>query len=178
MAVTKLDETKIYNQLKAENTIDILKNEFNEFIANNNSSEKQFLVKIKNKANKLNPEKHTNIENIQKEILIESLNKEYLINNLQKERRIVVILDNYSVHKANLVIQASEILNIKLIHLPVHSPHLNPIEQVWKSIKKHMANYLFDTIEFMEKLFETEFYGIVNNDSYYKNWIKKFIEFN
>ena len=29
---------------------------------------KQFLVKIKNKANKLNPEKHTNIENIQKEI--------------------------------------------------------------------------------------------------------------
>ena len=89
----------------------------NEFIANNNSSEKQFLVKIKNKANKLNPEKHTNIENIQKEILIESLNKEYLINNLQKERRIVVILDNYSVHKANLVIQASEILNIKLIQI-------------------------------------------------------------
>ena len=81
----KLDETKIYNQLKAENTIDTLKNEFNKFIANNNnSSEKQFLVKIKNKANKLNPEKHTNIENIQKEILIESLNKEYLINNLQK----------------------------------------------------------------------------------------------
>ena len=174
----KLDETKIYNQLKAENTIDTLKNEFNEFIANNNSSEKQFLVKIKNKANKLNPEKHTNIENIQKEILIESLNKEYLINNLQKERRIVVILDNYSVHKANLVIQASEILNIKLIHLPAHSPHLNPIEQVWKSIKKHIANYLFDTIEFMEKLFETEFYRIVNNDSYYKNWIKKFIDFN
>ena len=178
LADTKLDETKIYNQLKAENTIDTLKDEFNEFIANNNSSEKQFLVKIKNKANKLNPEKHTNIENIQKEILIESLNKEYLINNLQKERRIVVILDNYSVHKANLVIQASKILNIKLIHLPVHSPHLNPIEQVWKSIKKHMANYLFNTIEFMEKLFETEFYGIVNNDSYYKNWIKKFIEFN
>ena len=40
------------------------------FISNNNSSEKQFLVKIKNKANKLNPEKHTNIENIQKEIII------------------------------------------------------------------------------------------------------------
>lgn len=80
----KLDETKIYNQLKAENTIDILKNEFNEFIANNNSSEKQFLVKIKNKANKLNPEKHTNKENIQKENLIKSLNKKHLINKLQK----------------------------------------------------------------------------------------------
>ena len=178
LADEKLDETKIHNQLKAKNTLDTLKNEFNEFIANNNSSEKQFLVKIKNKANKLNPEKHTNIENIQKEILIKSLNKECLINDLQKERRLIVILDNYSVHKANLVIQASKILNIKLIHLPVHSPHLNPIEQVWKSIKKHMANYLFDTIEFMEELFEKEFYRIINNDSYYKNWIKKFIDFN
>ena len=69
------------------------------------------IVKIKNKANKLNPEKHINIENIQKEILIKSLNKEYIIKNMQKERRIVVILDNYSVHKVKLVIQASEILN-------------------------------------------------------------------
>lgn len=88
MTNENLDKTKIYNQLKAENTIYTLKNEFNEFIANNNSSEKQFLVKIKNKANKWNPEKHTNIENIQKEILIESPNKEYLINNLQKKEEL------------------------------------------------------------------------------------------
>ena len=60
LANVKLDETKIYNQLKAENIIDILKDEFYEFIANN-SSEKQFIVKIKNKTNKLNLEKHTNI---------------------------------------------------------------------------------------------------------------------
>lgn len=178
LADEKLDETIISNQLKSENTIDTLKNEFNEFIENNNSSEKQFLVKIRNKANKLNPEKHTNIENIQKELILELLNEENLINNLQKEKQIVIILDNYSVHKANLVIQAAKILNIKLIHLPVHSPHLNPIEQVWKSIKKHMANYLFDTIEFMEELFEKEFYRIINNESYYKNWIKKFINLN
>lgn len=31
-----------------------------------------------------------------------------------------------------------------------------------------MAYYLFDTTEFMEKLFEKEFYRIVNRDSYYK----------
>ena len=62
----KLDETKIYDQLKSENTIEVLKNEFNKFISNNNSSKEQFLVKIKNKANKLNPEKHTNIEKYSK----------------------------------------------------------------------------------------------------------------
>ena len=63
----------------------------------------------------------------QKEIIIKLLNKDNIINNLQKERKLVVILDNYSVHKANLVIKACEILNIKLIHLTPHSPHLNPI---------------------------------------------------
>lgn len=174
----KLDEKQIYKQLKDENTIETLKKEFNEFISKNNSSEKQFLVKIKNKANKLNPEKHSNIENIQKEIIIKLLNKDNIINNSQKEKRIVIILDNYSVHRAKLVIQTCEILNIKLIHLPPHSPHLNPIEQVWKSIKKHMGNYLFDTIEFMEELFEKEFYRIINRDSYHKKWINKFIILN
>ncbi|SEK66810.1 DDE superfamily endonuclease [Methanobrevibacter gottschalkii] len=122
MTDDELDENKIYNKLKEENTLETLKIEFNEFISNSNSSEKQFLVKIKNKANKLNPEKHTNIENIQKEIIIKLLNNDNIINNLQKERKLVLILDNYSVHKANLVIQACEILNIKLIHLPPHSP--------------------------------------------------------
>lgn len=143
MTDDELDENKIYNKLKDENTLETLKNEFNEFISNINNSEKQFLVKIKNKANKLNPEKHTNIENIQKEIIIKLLNKDNIINNLQKERKLVVVLDNYSVHKANLLIQACEILNIKLIHLPPHSPHLNPIEQVWKSIKKSIWHIIY-----------------------------------
>ena len=172
MTNDQLDENQIYKEMKEENTIDVLKKEFKEFISNNKSSEEQFLVKIKNKANKLNPEKHTNIENIQKEILFKLLNKDSIINNAEKEKRIVVILDNYSVHRAKLVIEACKILNIKLIYLPVHSPHLNPIEQVWKSIKKYMGNYLVDTLEYMGELFEKEFYRIVNNVSYMKIGLK------
>ena len=38
-----------------------------------------------------------------------------------------------------------------------------------------MANFLFDTKEFMEDLFEKEFYRIINNVSFYKNWLNKFI---
>ena len=105
MTNDQLDENQIYKEMKEENTIDVLKKEFKEFISNNKSSEEQFLVKIKNKANKLNPEKHTNIENIQKEILFKLLNKDSIINNAEKEKRIVVILDNYSVHRAKLVIE-------------------------------------------------------------------------
>ncbi len=41
-----------------------------------------------------------------------------------------------------------------------------------------MGNYLVDTLEYMGELFEKEFYRIVNNVSYYENWIKNFITLN
>lgn len=55
MTDDELDKNKIYNKLKDENTLETLKKEFNEFISKSNSSEKQFLVKIKNKANIIKP---------------------------------------------------------------------------------------------------------------------------
>ena len=113
--------------IKEENRINLLKKDFQEFILNNNSSEEEFLVKIKIKANKLNPEKHTNIENIQKEIIIKLLNTDNIINNSQKVMRIVVISDYYSVHNVGLVIEVCKLFNIKLV--PVDSPHLNPINK-------------------------------------------------
>ena len=87
-------------------------------------------------------------------------------------------MDNYSVHRADLVKQACEILNIEFIYLPTHSPHLNPIEQVWKSIKKHMSNYIFNSIKEMEEIFKKEYYKIVDNKSFYENWMKKFLTIN
>ena len=51
----ELYKNKIYNKLKDENTLETIKKEFNEFISKSNSSEKQFLVKIKNKANIIKP---------------------------------------------------------------------------------------------------------------------------
>ena len=80
-----------------------------------------------------------------------------------------MVLDNYSVHKANLVIQACEILNIKINSFTSPFPSLKSNRTSLKiNKKKYMAYYLFDTTEFMEKLFEKEFYRIINRDSYYK----------
>ena len=55
MTDDELYKNKIYNKLKDENTLETIKKEFNEFISKSNSSEKQFLVKIKNKANIIKP---------------------------------------------------------------------------------------------------------------------------
>ncbi len=170
-----LDEKHLYEKLKEENSLENLINEFQQFLLKNHSSEHYFLTRLKNKAMKLDPERPSNIQIIQKEILLQLLNKESLIDKLKKEKKIVILVDNYSVHRAKLVKKACKILNIEFIYLPTHSPHLNPIEQVWKSIKKHMSNFLFDSIEKMQEIFEKEYYRIVNNESFYENWIKKFI---
>ena len=170
-----LDEKHLYEKLKEENSLENLINEFQQFLLKNHSSEHYFLTRLKNKAMKLDPERPGNIQIIQKEILIQLLNKESLIDKLKKEKKIVILVDNSSVHRAKLVKKACKILNIEFIYLPTHSPHLNPIEQVWKSIKKHMSNFLFDSIEKMQEIFEKEYYRIVNNESFYENWIKKFI---
>ncbi|WP_394327059.1 transposase [Methanobrevibacter cuticularis] len=55
---------------------------------------------------------------------------------LKKEIEIVIVLDNYPVHNAKILKKTYKYLNITLIHLPPYSPKLNPIEQVWRTIKK------------------------------------------
>ena len=51
-------------------------------------------------------------------------------DKLHNERRIALIADNYTVHRASLVKESCEVLNIKFILLPTNTPQLNPIEQV------------------------------------------------
>ena len=49
---------------------------------------------------------------------------------------IVMILDNFTAHRTENVAITAGILDIELIFLPPYSPQLNPIELIWKSIKK------------------------------------------
>ena len=171
----ELDADSIYAELKEKfESIDI-KKELSDFIESTQSSNKQFLSKIKIKADSLNPEISKNIEEIQKNTIVNKLKNDDLINNLQFEKRIVLIIDNYTVHRSTLVKKACKYLNIKFIYLPTNSPHLNPIEQVWKSIKKYMSHFYLDNENYMKELFEKEYYWIVDNVSFYKNWLIKFI---
>lgn len=51
-------------------------------------------------------------------------------------KNIVVILDNFSSHRAKATIDYANEIGIELVFLPPYSPDLNPIEYIWKSIKK------------------------------------------
>lgn len=171
-----LDENKIFEELnKLFEEVDV-KEEMITFIETTKSSKNNLLSKIKNKADSLNPNKSENIENIQKNLIVEKLKESALQEKLANEKRIVLIADNYVVHRATLVKDACKILNIKIILLPTNSPHLNPIEQVWKSIKKYLSHFYLDNLDQMKKLFTDEFYRIVDNKSFYTNWLIKFFD--
>nr|WP_236951110.1 transposase [Methanobacterium subterraneum] len=51
-----------------------------------------------------------------------------LIRAINPYGRIMIILDNFRSHHANLTTQTAAKLNIDLVFLPPYSPHLKPIE--------------------------------------------------
>ena len=84
-------------------------------------------------------------ENKKDEFAIDALIRTELLDNLENmnirsmledEKEIIMILDNYKPHHNAQFIKFCELLKIKLIYLPAYTPQYNPIEQVWKSIKK------------------------------------------
>jgi len=58
----------------------------------------------------------------------------------KRERPLMVVLDNYSVHKSAVVEAAQEELQaagVQLEYLPAYSPELSRIEPDWNDIKQH-----------------------------------------
>jgi transposase len=64
----------------------------------------------------------------------------------------VVILDNASYHKSTELQKLFLKHKITLLYLPPYSPDLNPIENLWGTIKQHLRSYynysltLFDNV--------------------------------
>lgn len=60
----------------------------------------------------------------------------YQLRHKEKKKWIVLVVDNARIHHAKSVKKYCEDHNIKLVYLPAYSPELNPIEFLWKRIKK------------------------------------------
>ena len=69
-----------------------------------------------------------------------------------KARKIHLILDNAPYNKSNQVRDLAWELKIKILYLPAYSPNLNPIEKLWKFMKKEvMANRYYPDLETFQK---------------------------
>ena len=111
-------------------------------------------------------------ENKNDEFAIDALIRLELLDNLESmniggllenEKEIVIILDNYKPHHNTQFKKFCELLKIKLIYLPAYTPWYNPIEQVWKSIKRIIYDPTITEREKLISIFEEEYYKIVYN---------------
>jgi transposase len=95
----------------------------------------------------------------------------YLLR-VRNSGNVVLILDNAKFHKSSYVFATASRLNITLLFLPPYSPDLNPIELVWKDLKRWVNTYYYScyALEFIEY----EFYYLVSKGNYTRYWINKF----
>jgi transposase len=81
-------------------------------------------------------------------------------NNPKKEK-IFLVLDGAAYNKASSVKDLAKELKIKLVYLPPYSPNLNPIERLWKFMKKKVtANRYYEEFDVFKKSLIKFFRGI------------------
>ena len=118
------------------------------------------------------------------EFIIDALIRKELLDNLESmnigglmdsEKEIVIILDNYKPHHNTQFKKFCELLKIKLIYLPAYMPQYNPIEQVWKSIKRLIYDPTIKDKNELIIIFTEEYYKIIYNKTFYEKWMEKFL---
>ena len=99
--------------------------------------------------------------------------REICFHNPGKE--IILVLDNFRSHRARDSVEYAEKCGIKLIFLPPYSPNLNPIEFIWKSIKRIISKSFIQDLEYMRSLIAENFLNYASRLSFAESWIEKFL---
>jgi transposase len=97
------------------------------------------------------------------------------IRNANPVGRIILILDNFRSHKARATMVQAEHLDIELIFLPPYSPDLNPIEYIWKSIKRVISDRFVKNLEDMRMIIARSFLDFSAKLSFARSWMDKFM---
>jgi transposase len=113
-------------------------------------------------------------ENSKKESVCEFLEK---IRERNPKKKIVIILDNFRSHWAKKTRRKAKNLNIILVFLPPYSPDLNPIEQIWRVIKRVLSPLFVKTLDELKEVISNSFYELTQRISFAEKWIEKFLNF-
>ncbi|MDN7025357.1 IS630 family transposase [Methanoculleus sp. FWC-SCC1] len=91
------------------------------------------------------------------------------------KKRLVIVLDNFKSHHAILVRQYAAGNNIRLAYLPPYSPDLNPIEQIWRAIKREVSATFVRDYEHMTVTIARAFERLAAKRTYWEKWVQKFL---
>lgn len=98
---------------------------------------------------------------------IKQANKDY--------KSIVLILDNFKSHTSELFRSTAEQLDIVLVFLTPYSPDLNPIEQIWKSVKREVSVSFVQSLEDLRDIIAKAWRKLSQKLSFAQSWIEQFI---
>jgi transposase len=112
-------------------------------------------------------------ENQEKERICACLER---IREQNPAQRILLVLDNFSSHVCEYTRKRAHQLGIDLIFLPVGSPHLNPIEPVWKSLKWEASPLIVESAEAFRALVDDLFERLTDKLSFANAWIDEFLD--
>ena len=85
-----------------------------------------------------------------------------------------MILDGFPSHKSKAVERKARELGTYLVRLPRYSPDLNPIEMIWRAIKRVISLEFVENKEALRGLIEKSFKEFSNKLSYARWWISRF----
>lgn len=113
-------------------------------------------------------------EKCKKEDFLEFL-KELRKANLHKI--MIIILDNAKIHKAKIVQEYCQENQIILVYLPPYSPNLNPIEFMWKDLKKRLSEYYQENVDNLKIIGQVISQELLESRqlSYTAKWREKFL---
>ena len=89
--------------------------------------------------------------------------------------RILLVLDSFSTHVCEPFRKRAHQLGIDLVFLPIGSPHLNPIEQVWKSLKREASPIVVESAAEFRALVKDLFSKLTTRLGFAKSWIETFL---
>ena len=95
--------------------------------------------------------------------------------NPGKRKRILLVLDNFSSHVCKYTRKRADQLGIDLVFLPVGSPHLNPIEPVWKSVKWESSPFIVENGDEYRSRISQLFNKLTEKLSFAAAWIENHI---
>jgi len=116
----------------------------------------------------------TFLANSKEDAIVDFLNQVKTANATAKA--IVVVLDNYRSHWAAKVTEVAQKLGIYLIHLPPYSPDLNPIEYIWKSIKRILSREFVGSLDEMKRKIADGWRVLSGSLGFARHWISEFLE--
>jgi transposase len=111
------------------------------------------------------------MESSKKEDICEFLR---FIRNKNPAGPVVIVLDRLPSHRSKFTRRFAESLGIRLVFLPPYSPDLNPIEIIWKSIRRFVSR-IFPTSEWsFKEAIRTAFHRLAKMPSFAEGWLKTF----